>query len=314
MVKRLGFTTDFLKQLRQTLLRIGSARNFSPHQIIEKFFNDLKEYDEKVGFDYQVEKANSELEMIQSELKLENAKLNALRRDMVDTKEVINAIKSMGKRGVKKGAIIGWEEALAKGGVTLDDLKGEVEKYGSLKKTITHYERKVSQLESEQRRRKSAIETLKESEAEIRQSIKIREQELVSRLKRLEKEGLRISENVVSEIKSLRADGLKGFQRVEDETTAKFGIWNTTIDRMMEEMKEYGYEKGKMEIFKPIVDLLQGDELAIDPRKLEVAMLLVLERYKFWIDKYGDINDAFLHSSLDSFLRTLRDRGREFGN
>ncbi len=314
MVKRLGFTTDFLKQLRQTLLRIGSARNLSPHQIIEKFFNDLKEYDEKVGFDYQVEKANSELEMIQSELKLENAKLNALHRDMVDTKEVINAIKSLGKRGVKKGAIIGWEEALAKGGVTLDDLKGEVEKYGSLKKTITHYERKVSQLESEQRRRKSAIETLKESEAEIRQSMKIREQELVSRLKRLEKEGLRISENVVSEIKSLRADGLKGFQRVEDETTAKFGIWNTTIDRVMEEMKEYGYEKGKMEIFKPIIDLLQGDELAIDPRKLEVAMLLVLERYKFWIDKYEDINDAFLHSSLDSFLRAMRDRGREFGN
>ncbi|MCZ6613341.1 MAG: hypothetical protein O6762_01515 [Thaumarchaeota archaeon] len=314
MVKRLGFTTDFLKELGQTLLRIGSARNLSPHQMIEKFLGDLKEYDEKVGYGYQVEKANSELETVQSGLKLENAKFNALLSDMVDTKEVISSIKSLGRRGVKKESIVSWEEALAKGGVTLDDLKGEVEDYGSLKKAITHNESKLSQLESEERRRKATIEILKESEVELRQSMKIREQELVARMRRLEKEELRIGENVVSGIKSLRANGLKSIQRIEDETTAKFGIWNTLMDRMAEEMKEYGYEKGKMEIVKPIIDLLQGDELAIDPRKLEVTMLLVMERYRLWIDKRRDINDAFVSSSLDSFLGAMRDRGRQFGN
>jgi hypothetical protein len=314
MVKRLGFKTDFLKELRQTLLIIGSPRNLSPHQIIEKFFKDLKEYDEKVGFDYQVEKANSELETVQSELKLENSKLNALLGNIAEAKEVINAVKSLGKRGVKKESIISWEEALAKGGLTQDDLKGEVEEYGSLKNAITYHQRKVSHLEREERRRKAAIETLKEAQVQLRQSMKIREQEFVSRMKRLEKEELRIGENVVSEIKFLKANGLRGLRRVEEETTAKFSIWNTMMDRMAEEVKEYGNEKGKMEIFKPVIDLLQGDELAIDPDKLEVAILLVLERYKFWIDKHGDNNDIFLHLGLDSLLRAMRDRGRQFAN
>lgn len=137
-VKKLGVSPDKLNELSQILIKIGTTSNLSPDEVTDRFFEDLKGFDEKVGFGYQVDKTKVELQTLQSKRNSEQSTLEELHKKIAEDQGVFNIIKSLMKKGVQRNSLISWEKALAKAGVRIEDFNSQVNNFGDLSLTINH--------------------------------------------------------------------------------------------------------------------------------------------------------------------------------
>ena len=159
---------------------------------------------------------------------------------------------------MRQESLVSWEEALAKGGVTVEDLSSDLGKYGGLCGAIIHREKKILKLEAEQKNWKARIATLIEEESNLQKSIRAREEVFDSSMKSIERDALKKGEKIISEINSMKEAGVSTMNRIGDETLSKLDALSDVENRMAEDMRMHVTELGKLETFKPIFDLLNG--------------------------------------------------------
>ena len=292
-VKKLGLSPEKLNELSQTLIKIGSMCNLSPDKISNRFFEDLKIFDEKIGFGHQLNRIKVELQTFQSESNLEQSRLEELHRKIAEDQEVFNTVKSLMKKGVQQKSLISWEKTLANAGVRIEDLNSHVNIFGDLSLTINHLENKISKLEAEEKRRKARIATLKDEESRVKQSINAREEIFSSSLRRAEKKAISALETVAGQAISRINDA--------DEASSKFE----------DDIIIHSKEIGKLQAIKPILDLVNGEK-GIDPLQLGVLMVLILHKYKAILEPDNHHGTLSLRISLDSAMREIEERDRNW--
>jgi len=111
-VKRLGFTEERLQALKEKVVQIGSARGMKPVQILEKFFEDLKEYDAKVGYEYELKILTSQIGTKRLDLEGLEAEAGKLERKIKERGDAVDAVQELTKKGVEPSHIVEWEKVL----------------------------------------------------------------------------------------------------------------------------------------------------------------------------------------------------------
>lgn len=290
-VKKLGVSPDKLNELSQTLIKIGTTSNLSPDETTNRFFEDLKGFDEKVGFEYQVDKTKVELQTLQSKRTLEQSTLEELRRKIAEDQQVLNAVKSLMNKGVQPKSLISWEKTLAKGGVRIEDLNSQVNKFGDISLTINHLESKVSKLEGEEKRRKARIAALKDEESNVKESINARE------------------EVFASSMRGAKKKAISALEKVESQAISRVNDANEARSIFEDDMVNHSKEIGKLQAIRPILDLVNGEQ-GIDPLQLGVLMALILHKYKASLKPDNDYRTLSLRTNLDSTIRDIEERDR----
>ncbi|MCZ6613827.1 MAG: hypothetical protein O6762_04005, partial [Thaumarchaeota archaeon] len=284
-----------LNELRQILIKIGSMRNLSPDETTNRFFEDLKGFDEKVGFRYQVDKTKVELQTLQSKRTLEQSKLEELHKKIAEDQEVFKIVKSLMKKGVQRNSLISWEKALAKAGVRIEDFNSQVNNFGDLSLTINHLENKISKLEGEEKRRKARIRTLKDEESNVKESIRAREEIFASSMRGFEKKAI------------------SALEKVESQAISRVNEANEARSKFEDDMVNHSKEIGKLQAIRPILDLVNGEQ-GTDPLQLGVMMLLILHKYKAMLGRDNNYRTLSLRISLESAIRDIEDRDSGIGN
>ena len=290
-VKKLGVSPDKLKELSQILIKIGTTSNLSPDEVTDRFFEDLKGFDEKVGFGYQVDKTKVELQTLQSKRNSEQSTLEELHKKIAEDQGVFNIIKSLMKKGVQPNSLISWEKALAKAGVRIEDFNSQVNNFGDLSLTINHLENKISKLEGEEKRRKARIRTLKDEESNVKESIKARE------------------EVFASSMMGAKKKAISALEKVESQAISRVNDANEARSIFEDDMVNHSKEIGKLQAIRPILDLVNGEQ-GTDPLQLGVLMVLILHKYQASLKPDNDYRTLSLRTSLDSTIRDIEERDR----
>jgi len=294
-VKKLGVSPDKLKELSQILIKIGTTSNLSPDEVTDRFFEDLKGFDEKVGFGYQVDKTKVELQTLQSKRNSEQSTLEELHKKIAEDQGVFNIIKSLMKKGVQRNSLISWEKALAKAGVRIEDFNSQVNNFGDLSLTINHLENKISKLEGEEKRRKARIRTLKDEESNVKESIRAREEIFASSMRGFEKKAI------------------SALEKVESQAISRVNEANEARSKFEDDMVNHSKEIGKLQAIRPMLDLVNGEQ-GTDPLQLGVMMVLILHKYKAMLGGDNNYRTLSLRSSLESAIRDIEDRDSGIGN
>jgi hypothetical protein len=147
----MGLGLRELKQLRQTIGEIAVANNTTANDSVQKFLKDIKEqYDNKLGFEFEIEKLQGEI----NRLIQEDARL---RTQLLILPLVAPSLTGLLQRGVSEQDIVDIAELLKSGGgreissssVSIPEIRSlisELRQYGSIKSTIIQLTQKLERL------------------------------------------------------------------------------------------------------------------------------------------------------------------------
>lgn len=147
----MGLGLRELKQLRQTIGEIAVANNTTANDSVQKFLKDIKkQYDNKFGFEFEIEKLQGEI----NRLIQEDARL---RTQLLILPLVAPSLTGLRQRGVSEQDIVDIAELLKSGGgreissssVSIPEIRSlisELRQYGSIKSTIIHLTQKLERL------------------------------------------------------------------------------------------------------------------------------------------------------------------------
>ncbi len=236
---KIGFNIEMLRQLKDTLTEIGAKHGLKGKETASKFFDDLKDYDAKIGFEREIRR----LETITGTKKLEaerwQAEADSLARRHKDLSEAVVAVQNLTKHGVKTEQVVSWDGIVSKlgGPEQLQDRLGEYKSMSELlaakKSEIEDCDRKVTELSAQ-------VKALAEQKVEIESSIKSLSGSGV-------KEITRVSDKAVAELKSLCTSGVKEVTKFSDKAIAEVKSLLDEIGKQTNRLADLKAEAGKLE-------------------------------------------------------------------
>ena len=132
---KLGFATERLRQLQEALKEIGAKTGLKGKEAVDKFFDELKDYDAKTGFEQEIQR----LETITETKKLEagkwQAEADSLSRRHKDQSEAIAAVQSLIKHRVNIEQIVSWNGLVNKLGGP-EELQDKLGQYKSMSELL----------------------------------------------------------------------------------------------------------------------------------------------------------------------------------
>ena len=171
-LRGLGFDLKQLQRLQQLLVEIGTKRGLKAKEAIAGFFSDLEDYDAKVGFEREIQRLDTVAETSRLEAQKWQAEKEALERAYKDKKQVVNAMESLLRQGVKPEHISVWEESVqAAGGA--EGLSRDLARYKSVRESVAAWEKEIKRLDLLRAERSGEVNALEKRKAETQGAVTV---------------------------------------------------------------------------------------------------------------------------------------------
>jgi chromosome segregation ATPase len=316
-LESLGFDTAKLETLNHTVKEIMSHRGYKPDKAVEKFFQDLRDYDGKLGFEQDLKKLETEIENTKTELNRQQTGLKALKAEYADFSSTINSIQELSRKRVSPEQIISWRKIVAESGCQPEELQKWLEDYAGIQKLITSKKKALEELEETTTKRKAELEELSRKKSSIEASIKTVEdaciQELkdlkgkiASELKGLGDEALSDVEKVTTEAEGKLSKTYSGIEETSKKAQVAFEGYSEKLDDLLENAIETGKKVEELKAFGPLLSFVTSGEG--EPTKVHPVVLRVIEKYSAWMERHPSPESQKFKEYVDSLIKFMRTR------
>jgi chromosome segregation ATPase len=220
----LCFNVDRLRQLKDLLAEIGARHGLKGTEAISRFFDALKDYDLRCGFEMEIQRLDTITETKRLEAEKWQAEAGRIEGQFKQFNEAINSTQALLKHGFKPEQIVSWHRILAGSGGVEAFAEG-VNRYGSIEKLVVHEKREAKRLDTRLAEMNGKLNELKEHKAEIEGSIKV----------------LRASAN--TEIEKVAQAGLETLRAQRAEMEGAIKTLKASVLNEMKDISQTGVDK-----------------------------------------------------------------------
>ena len=222
----LCFTADRLRQLTDLLTEIGARHGLKGKEAINRFFDALKDYDLRCGFEMEIQRLDTITETKRLEVEKWQAEAERIERQCKQFNEAINSTQALLKHGFKPEQIVSWHHLLTGiGGV--EAFEEGINRYGSIQKLVVVKKREAKRLDTRLAEMNGKLNELKEHKAEIEASIKVLRASAITEIEKVAQAGLETLRAQRAEtegsIKTFKASVLNGMKEISQTGVDKIG-------------------------------------------------------------------------------------------
>lgn len=185
----LCFTVDRLRQLKDVLTEIGARHGLKGGEAISRFFDALKDYDLRCGFEVEIQRLDTITETKKLEAEKWQAEAERIERQFKQLKETIDAMQALLKHGFKPEQIVSWHRILTSSD-GVEAFEEGINQYGSIEKLVVAKKREGKRLDTKVAEFSGRLNELKEQKAEIEGSIKVLRASAIAEIERVAQAGL----------------------------------------------------------------------------------------------------------------------------
>jgi len=142
---KFGFDTERLRRLQDTLREIGAKTGLKGKEAVSKFFDELKDYDAKTGFEQEIHRFETIIRTKTLEAEKWQAEADSLSRQHKDLTEAIAAVQDLDRQGVKAEQVVYWNGIVSKIG-SPEALQDKLEQYYGILKAAGFDEKVLGEL------------------------------------------------------------------------------------------------------------------------------------------------------------------------
>ena len=267
-VDELGFNIDTLRQLKSVLGEIGAKHGLKGKEAAGKFFDGLKDYDARLGFEQEIQRLDNITGIKKLEAENWMAKVQKLENQYRNLKGATDAMQALLKGGVQAEQITSWNAIVSMlgGPAQLKDRLGEYKSMSELlaarKSEIEVCDKKVTELGSQ-------IKVLTGQKVAIEGAIKSLSSNGVKRI-------TEVSDKAVTELKSLSNSGVKEITNFSDKAIVELKSLLAELRGETNRLTDLKAEAGKLE--KELMYaryLVTGDQAVLKafPKEVVIAFL-----------------------------------------
>ncbi len=253
-LEKLGFDSERLRQLRETLTDIGAKSGFKDKEAVSKFFTELKDYDTKTGFEREIQRLGTIVDTKKLDAAKRQAETDSLSRRHKDLSEAIAAVQSLIKHGVKVEHIVSWNGIVSKLGGS-EELEKELGNYKTIRELLNVRKEETEGYELRLTKAQSQLETLQKERAKIEGAIDALKEAGVKQLKAMTEEGTK-------QLKTLAKNEKTEIREVGQEVRSEFNDFFNRLDALAEKVFEIGqkFERTRQELqkYEDLKDVLES--------------------------------------------------------
>lgn len=237
-LEKLSFDTERLKQLREALRELGMRLGLKGKEAVDKFFDDLKDYEAILGAELQLKGLQMQIENKKLEAENWQAKEGALRRKHDDLKEALAAVHSLRTRGIKTSQIVTWHKILSRF-QTVEQFEQSLAQYGDMTRLLNAKRKEAESYELRLLKAQGEVETLVKERAKIEGAINALEASWI--------EGLKVMTGEASkELKKVADMEVSAIRTVGQEFRLEFSDFLTRLQTSGEKIFKIGQEYERM--------------------------------------------------------------------
>jgi len=231
---KLGFNSERLRQLRETLTDIGAKSGFNGKEAVSKFFTELKDYDAKTGFEREIQRLRTIVDTKKLEATKWQAETDSLSRRHKDLSEAIAAVQSLIKHGVKVEHIVSWNGIVSKLGGS-EELEKELGNYKTIRELLNVRKEETEGYEQRLTKAQSQLETLQKERVKIEGAIGALKEAGVNQLKAMTEEGIK-------QLNTLANREMNEIRGVGHEVRNQFNAFFDQLDALAKKVFKMGQE------------------------------------------------------------------------
>jgi len=257
-----------------------------------------------------LEKKIKELEGI-----VENIQINIqdLEKTAGQLQHSIDIIQYMEKKGINPTHIIQWGRMLKSSGIELQQFEDDLQKFTSITGYIENKKSELEELKKEITNRRSRVKTLIHEQIRLEAHLDEVQKTTIKSLVMIRNHTMNLISNVVLSLKeSMRST----YEKTEEEFKKILGITReelrnliSTLDDFIARATAASEEVGRMEMLRPISDIINGSEW--NPREAYPALISVLEKFKKQL--VSQKADSSMIRSVESLIGYLKNEERRIG-
>ena len=263
-VLALGLDVPRMENLIDTVKRIAAKHGVPLSQAVEKFFTDLAEYDEQVGF----EKRKSELEI---SISREESRLESLKVEYETYRAAVDAVIPLLQSGTKPSDLAYLCRLIQSEKIDIPALSADLSIHTSLGPAVVVKKIQVRELEASVKKLTAQRDQLGSDVANIEADRKRIAEETRSILARIGEAATIVTRSTVERVN----ENLKrNFMALEDMQTTTTGVQRTVLSdfkRTMELAREYR----RLILFEPLARAEAGEHVEL--RHLYEAGIYAME-------------------------------------
>ena len=244
---KLGFNSERLRQLRETLTDIGAKSGFKGKEAVSKFFTELKDYDAKTGFEREIQRLGTIVDTKKLEATKWQAETDSLSRRHKDLSEAIAAVQSLIKHGVKVEHIVSWNGIVSKLGGS-EEIEKELGNYKTIRELLNVRKEETEGYELRLTKAQSQLETLQKERAKIEGAIDALKEAGVKQLKAMTEEGIK-------QLKTLANREGNEIREVGQEVRNEF---NALIKKVFEVGQKYENTRQELQKYEVVKEILES--------------------------------------------------------
>ena len=258
-----GFDTERLTQLREALTQIGAKHGLKGREAVSKFFEELKDYDAKTGFEREIQRLETIIDTKKLEAGKWQAEADSLSRRHKDLSEAIAAVQSLIKHGVNIEQIVSWDGIVTKLGGP-EELEKELGDYKTIRELLNVRKEEVAACQLRLTQVQSQAETLEKERARIEARIDALK---VAGIKQLEA----MTEVAGKQLKAVAAGEIKEARAVGQEVRTEFANYFAQLDKLSEKAVHLGEElersKQELQKYEGVKNTLKSHAVALEEAK-----------------------------------------------
>jgi chromosome segregation ATPase len=262
-LEKLGFDTERLKQLQDTLREIGAKQGLKGKEAVTKFFDDLKDYEAVLEAESLLKGLQTQIETKKLEAKKWQAEEEAARRKHDDLKETIGAIYALRAKGMKDSQIITWQRLLNQV-ESIEQFDEHLRQYGDITKLLNARKEEAQSYETRLTKAQSEVETLEKEKAKMEAAIDAVKVAGVKELKAM-------TDASEKQLKAVVAREIGETQAVGQEVRSQFSKYFTQIDQLAEKAFQMGQKlerlKQELQRYEGVKDAFESHAVATEAEK-----------------------------------------------
>jgi chromosome segregation ATPase len=260
---KLGFDSENLKQLQETLREIAVKHGLKAKEAVNKFFDDLKDYELVLGAEFRLKGLQTQIETKEIEAENWRSKEETLRRKHDDLKEVLGAVHALRSRGIKTSQIITWHRILRRF-ETAEQFDQGLAQYGDISGLLKARKEETENYALKLTKAQSRMETLEKERAKIEGAIYTLKAAGVKELKTMNKDAAEQLQAIAdSEIKEIRAVG----QEVRAELMDYLARFENSARKVFEIGQGFERVKQELQKYEGVKDALESHAAASEEEK-----------------------------------------------
>jgi chromosome segregation ATPase len=262
-IERLGFDTERLTQLQETLREIGMKHGLKGKETVGKFFDALREYDALLGAELQLKGLETQIETKKLEAGNWQAKEEALKRKHNDLKEAIEAVRILRAKDIKLGQIITWHRILSRF-QTVEQFDESLAQYGDAIRLLNAKKEETENWELRVANAQGRVETLEKERAKIEGAIDALKEAGNKELKAMTEAGTKqlkaLNESVKTEIR-------EAGQEVRKELNDFFIRLDALIEKVFETGQKFEGIRRELQKYEGVKDVLESHAASSEEEK-----------------------------------------------